>query len=406
MVILMTQIGFIPALIGMVCVALTIPIQSKCARVIGSMRRQMVTVTDTRVALISEVLQIIRAVKLYAWETMLFTRVKTIRAEEIRTMWRYIVSNALLRDVNQISPVVTACLIFTTLVFVVYNHHPSGDTENNINGGSDDSSHLTTARAVTILAYLNIIRFPLQLLGVALKFCVDGNVSLVRLNAFFMLDVLPPRESGSESVDTCDGGSDASIVFKGASFSWLATEKDANHGAVLEIESDEKQISDASSHKKDTYSQVVSSPLFDTDEGDHSAGKLDRDDESSSFNIKSSQSSLTDLNITIEAGELIAVIGTVGSGKSNFIAAILGEMPCTQGRCSVHGNVAYSAQTPWIQNMTVQDNILFGDDLASTKEPHLSEQYKKCLHQAALSTDLKNLPHGDQTGTPIINLVC
>lgn len=61
---LLTQVGALPALVGLAVVLLTIPVQRQCALLIGALRRQMVRVTDSRVALISEVLQVIRAVKL------------------------------------------------------------------------------------------------------------------------------------------------------------------------------------------------------------------------------------------------------------------------------------------------------------------------------------------------------
>lgn len=64
MSLLMLQVGALPAAAGLAAVLLTIPAQRKCALVIGSLRRQMVRLTDSRVALISEVLQVIRAVKL------------------------------------------------------------------------------------------------------------------------------------------------------------------------------------------------------------------------------------------------------------------------------------------------------------------------------------------------------
>ena len=36
--------------------------------------------------------------------------------------------------------------------------------------------------------------------------------------------------------------------------------------------------------------------------------------------------SLSDINIKIKSGTLVAVVGTVGAGKSSLLSAILGEM--------------------------------------------------------------------------------
>ena len=52
--------------------------------------------------------------------------------------------------------------------------------------------------------------------------------------------------------------------------------------------------------------------------------------------------------------------GSVGSGKSSLISAILGQMMTTQGRLAVCGQVAYVPQQAWILNETLRENILFG----------------------------------------------
>jgi ABC-type bacteriocin/lantibiotic exporter with double-glycine peptidase domain len=59
-------------------------------------------------------------------------------------------------------------------------------------------------------------------------------------------------------------------------------------------------------------------------------------------------------------GELVAVVGRVGAGKSSLIHAILGNMRPVQGRCETGGRVSYVPQNPWCQNLTLRDNICFG----------------------------------------------
>jgi hypothetical protein len=69
---------------------------------------------------------------------------------------------------------------------------------------------------------------------------------------------------------------------------------------------------------------------------------------------------LSDIHFTVNPGCLVAIIGPVGSGKSSLCNALLGEMVQTRGSVRVGGKVAYAAQTAWILNATVRDNILFG----------------------------------------------
>ena len=55
------------------------------------------------------------------------------------------------------------------------------------------------------------------------------------------------------------------------------------------------------------------------------------------------------------------------AGKSSLLSAILGELEPLSGEVWVSpacsGNVAYVSQQPWIQNLSVRDNILFGKEM-------------------------------------------
>ncbi|XP_051014284.1 ATP-binding cassette sub-family C member 3 [Acomys russatus] len=108
---------------------------------------------------------------------------------------------------------------------------------------------------------------------------------------------------------------------------------------------------------------------------------------------------LHSLNIQIPKGALVAVVGPVGCGKSSLVSALLGEMEKLEGAVSVKGSVAYVPQQAWIQNCTLQDNVLFG-------QPMNPKRYQQALETCALLPDLDVLPGGDQTeiGEKGINL--
>lgn len=102
---------------------------------------------------------------------------------------------------------------------------------------------------------------------------------------------------------------------------------------------------------------------------------------------------LTDLDVEFPVGELSLIHGETGSGKSLMLAAILGEVDLLSGHIEVPSltqPVAYVPQTPWLQNASIKDNILFGSPLDETR-------YQKVLAACALETDLAALPKGDQT---------
>lgn len=88
--------------------------------------------------------------------------------------------------------------------------------------------------------------------------------------------------------------------------------------------------------------------------------------------------SLENLSLRIPKGAFIAIVGRVGSGKSSFLQALVGEMRKTKGEVVFGGSVAYVPQQPWIVNATLKDNVLFGKE----------EDEERCGHTVPLSTHL------------------
>ncbi len=103
---------------------------------------------------------------------------------------------------------------------------------------------------------------------------------------------------------------------------------------------------------------------------------------------------LTDLNFNIKKGEIVAVIGDIGSGKSSLMYSLLGEMKFKENlprpRVAVNGTISLVTQKPWIVNDTVMNNILFG-------KPFNRKKYEETIHFACLKRDFELFTHGDQT---------
>ncbi|GMF44118.1 unnamed protein product [Phytophthora fragariaefolia] len=99
---------------------------------------------------------------------------------------------------------------------------------------------------------------------------------------------------------------------------------------------------------------------------------------------------LKNITFTLQPGTLTVVVGPVGSGKSSLVNAILGEMHQLRGNREVRGDVAYASQQAWIQNLTVRDNILFG-------EPYEADHYHRVVTACQLLPDFEMLEQGDQT---------
>ncbi|XP_020807934.1 multidrug resistance-associated protein 1 isoform X13 [Drosophila serrata] len=108
---------------------------------------------------------------------------------------------------------------------------------------------------------------------------------------------------------------------------------------------------------------------------------------------------LRNINIEVRKSNLVALVGTVGSGKSSVVQAFLGEMEKLAGNVNTVGKLAYVPQQAWIQNATVRDNILFG-------KTYDRKRYNKVIDACALRADIDILSAGDLTeiGEKGINL--
>ena len=115
---------------------------------------------------------------------------------------------------------------------------------------------------------------------------------------------------------------------------------------------------------------------------------------------------LCDVNLDIKPGEVVAVVGPVGSGKSALIKGLLGELapvprtvvdqslnvPSNQTESDApgifeqplvvsHGNIGYCSQEAWLAKGTIREAVVFGRE-------YDEERYLKALRDAGLDRDM------------------
>jgi ABC-type multidrug transport system fused ATPase/permease subunit len=99
---------------------------------------------------------------------------------------------------------------------------------------------------------------------------------------------------------------------------------------------------------------------------------------------------LSDVNLTVGPG-LTMVYGSIGTGKTALLQALLGEMERLTGQVDIpNETIAYCSQTPWLQSISIRDNILFF-------APYDEARYQKVLDCCALLPDLATFKDGDMS---------
>ncbi|XP_071504808.1 ATP-binding cassette sub-family C member 9-like [Diadema antillarum] len=373
LVLLYQQLGW-SALIGAAVFVVLLPFQMKIAGMMSKLQKETLLLSDQRLKLSNELLQGIKLLKLYGWEELYCKAIEAVRVNELWAMFKINGNIVATMLITSAGPILVTLVSFGTYTFLT-------------------GKPLTPDVAFSSLSFFNQLTIPLFLLPMTLATMVNAVVSSNRLLNFFMAPEVETAEFAENLREETDGYDHDNGQLPAVDFRQPSSSEKAS---LLQNE-------DKSNHHSNGYgsldrrSKTESAP---SPVPDDVAVKIVNGnftwDENSNLPV------ISKVNVEIPAGKLTMVVGQVGSGKSSFCSAILGEMTTMSGSVlfnSDRSSIAYAAQKAWLLNATLKDNIIFSEETDSRR-------YRRVLKACALEPDIEILPGGDQTeiGEKGINL--
>ncbi|GAA5925731.1 hypothetical protein JCM1841_001743 [Sporobolomyces salmonicolor] len=377
LIILLVQIG--PScLAGVGFLFVMIPPQSIAMKKMFGFRRKAMLWTDKRARLIGELLGGMKVLKFFAWEVPYLEKLGGYRAKELHQVRALLVSRAATTGVAMSLPTLA-----TVIAFIVYAN--TGHRQN-------------AASIFTSFTLFQLLRMPLMMLPMSLSTITDALNALGRLTEVFLAE----ERSNAFEVDL---KSELAISVKEAAFQWESPPPDTAPKSKKEqaklasrLKGQKKEAKKEARRKEQAVKvqlklaeNVPTDPEVAENSGDVT-GNIPGAAQPAALPDEAEKEvlQLRNINLSIPKGQLCAVVGSVGSGKSSLLQALVGEMKCTRGEIAFGGSISYAAQQAWMQSCSLKDNILFG-------RPYNEVRYKQVIHDACLEADIEMLPYGDAT---------
>ncbi|XP_044008333.1 ATP-binding cassette sub-family C member 10 isoform X2 [Aphidius gifuensis] len=328
---------------GILFTIILIPINKYIANKIGQLSTKMMNFKDQRVRLIGEVLRGLTTIKLNVWEEHFLDKIIKLRNGEIKYLQGRKYLDALCVYFWATTPVLISILTFTTYVLF--------------------GNQLDAQTVFTSMALMNMLIGPLNALPWVLNGLTEAWVSIKRIQRLLNLDDLDTSTFYTDPPDGID------VMLKNAAFT---VNDNADNLDNLEVSPD----------------SIISAPSTSVTAAAATTTKKNVSFESDKTFL------LKELNLNIKKGQLVGIMGKIGSGKSLLLDGLLAEITKLTGDVGIsdlENGFGYVKQIPWLQRGTIRDNILFGKTYEYNK-------YKNVIKCCALTDDLLSLPKRDLTG--------
>ncbi|XP_059833182.1 ATP-binding cassette sub-family C member 5-like [Hypanus sabinus] len=369
--IIYTALFFGPtALLGSAVFILIYPLLMFMSRLTTYFRKQCIAVTDRRVRLMNEILNCIKFIKMYTWEKLFAEKVHLIRSKEKQFLEKAGYVQSITVGVAPVVVVVSSSCTFTLYMALGYD--------------------LTAAQAFTVVAVFNAMTFALKITPISVKALSEASVAVGRFKHLLLMEELEVVRKEPVNPHNAIEFCDATLAWESSSSCFLERQVDANKGDMKKM----KKRKGRGIERKKMNLYVEADPENSLVKQNNHGTKMQYDHDDLHVNLSSPkpkfQTALHHIDLNVEQGKLVGICGSVGSGKSSLISAVLGQLILLEGTVAVRGTFAYVAQQAWLFNASLRDNILFG-------KSYEEEKYNNVLDACCLYPDIEILPSGDMT---------
>ena len=365
----------------------------------------------------TEALENIKILKLYNWENEFKNKILNARRVEMDfTAKRYVITN-LNQTINWLCP--TLVSIVTIGFYQIFNN----------------SFNISTM--LIGLSIFSKLQNPVRMLPNIINQTLETTVSLKRIEEFLKQ---PDIDQNLIKRGEYNENGEFAIKIENGNFSWGVKQrkksrwdlpgkkgklKDKDKLKEINIDNKDENLINNNNNEKENENDIITSSedkrstvrMQDPSGNDIISTNKDNpgNEEGNEIEIDGCKIqvavpkgidfdiTLKNINLEIKPGELVAIVGEVGCGKSSLLQAIINNLillnPKECDGIHINGKIGYAAQIPWIQNETIRNNILFS-------EPFDEEKYNKVLNLCQLKEDLETFEGKDLTeiGEKGINL--
>jgi len=287
------------ALVGMAVTLITLPIPGYLAGLMNATQQDLMKATDSRIQTITEAVNTLRMVKLFAWEEKISERISEKRAAEMKQVKRKAYVDKAIGTANWMLPILTMITCYGLYTGV-------------------QKRTLTAAQVFSSLTVFDMIRGQMYTVTSQLQATIAAKVSIGRMDTFLRSTEMLDEYKDEIKINVKSTEEQGKIYFKHAEFSWENAETRA----------DKSRRGTATAKRE--WKLCIEDLEFPLGKTTVVAGKT-----------SSGKTSL-----------LMALLGEMNWAPTRVDAAF--NLPRA-------GGIAYAAQEAWVMANTVRENIIFGE---------------------------------------------